>query len=100
MVLSILLAYTQTFLRGWYKALPGRGLSAFSGSVHNGTLDKNVGIEEWQIRFSSPLVKLFIKQPLSPLELRKKEIPRTTFEGTVVEVIITHFATFSSDVKT
>lgn len=29
-----------------------------------------------------------------------KKRPRTTSEGTVVEVIITHFATFSSPVKT
>jgi hypothetical protein len=57
-------------------------------------------LQDWQIRFSSPPAKLFSKQPSFPLELKGKEIPGTASEGTVVEVIITHFATFSSPVKT
>jgi len=64
--------------------------------VKIGTQDKNRSLQDWQIRFSSPLVKLFCKQPSFPLELKGKEIPRTASEGTVDEVIITPFATFSS----
>ena len=83
MVLSILEAYTQTSPVGRYKALPGGGLSAFSDYVQNGTLDKNKRLQDRQIRFSSPPVKLFSKQPQSPLELREKEIPWTVSEGDV-----------------
>ena len=35
-------------------------------SLQNGTLDKNKRLQDRQIRFSSPPVKLFSKQPLSP----------------------------------
>ena len=43
--------------------------------VRIGTQDKNKSLQDRQIRFSSPPVKLFSKQPSFPLELKGKEIP-------------------------
>ena len=54
--------------------------------VRIGTQDKNKSLQDWQIRFSSPLVKLFSKQPSFPLELKGKEIPRTASEGEVARL--------------
>jgi len=40
-----------------------------------GGFQRIAACKNWQIRFSSPLVKLFSKQPSFPLELKGKEIP-------------------------
>ena len=41
-----------------------------------------------------------LNNPSFLFDKREKEIPRTRSEGTVIEIIITHLATFSSPVKT